>query len=97
MQLIFSSLSLVYKGSRLLFNIIIYLQAYKRLPEFSGYRGRVYPGHSKPRYPIPEPRIESAKFLVSLEWNQHGFRKAKNSNHIMPPQIIIVEPVSNLE
>ena len=86
---ILTSLSLFDIGSRLLFNIIIFLEAYKRLPEFSGYKGKVYPGQLKPRYLIPEPRI--------LEWNQHGFRETENNGHLMPPQIIIVEPVPNSE
>ena len=88
----------IFKGSRLLFNIIIYLKAYERLPEFSGLIGKVFPGQLKPRYPIPEPRIETQRCpVVSLEWNQNGFREAESNGHLnmMPLQIIIVEPVSN--
>ena len=88
-----SYMSFIYKGSRLLFNIIIYLQAYKRLPEFSGLMGNVYPGQLKPRFSIPEPRIKSP---VSLEWKQiqNEFMEEKD-NGLMPSQIIMVKQVSN--
>ena len=87
----------IFKGSRLLFNIIIYLKAYERLPEFSGLIGKVFPGQLKPRYPIPEPRIQTLRRpVVSLERNKNGLREVENNGHLnhVPLQIIIVEPVS---
>ena len=70
---------------------------YNRLPEFSGFIGKVFPGQLKPRYQIPEPRIQTLRSpVVSLvEWNQNRFRETENNGHLnlMPPQIIVVEPV----
>ena len=51
----------IFPGSRLLFNSIIFLEATKKLPEFSGLMGKVYPGQLKPRYQIPEPRNQLMK------------------------------------
>ena len=82
-----------YIGSRLLFNIIIYLKAYRRLPEFSGLRGKVYPGQLKPRQPIPEPRIPSGGSQFSHKWDLNGFSGTENNGHLIPPEIILVEPV----
>ena len=84
-------------GSRLFFNIIIYLKASKRLPEFGGLKGNVYPGQLKPRFPIPEPRRQSIKNPFSLEWNQKGFSATEINVHVKPTRIILVEPVSELE
>ena len=60
------------------------LKASKRLPEFSGLMGKVYPGQLKPRYQIPEPRIDL---------NQNGFKGKDNNGRLMPPKIIVVKPV----
>ena len=70
-------------GSRLLFNIIIFLRASKRLPEFSGLMGKVYPGQLKPRHQIPEPRNRLIK-----KSDDYRFRGAGNNLHL-----IFVKPV----
>ena len=72
------------EGTQLLFNIIIFLKASKRLPEFSGLKGKVYPGQLKPRYQVPQPRID---------FNQNGLMEKDNNVYLMPPEIIIVKPV----
>ena len=59
--------------------------------------GKVYPGQIKPRFAIPEPRIQSLKNPFSLEGYQKRFRETETNDHIMPPKIIIVEPVLDLE
>ena len=66
------------------------MNAYKTLPEFSGLRGKVYPGQLKPQYPLPEPRIQSTKNPFFLE--RKGMGKYDNGR-LMPPKIIMVEPV----
>ena len=70
-------------GSRLLFNIIIFFRASKRLPEFSGLMGKVFPGQLKPRYQIPEPMQESNRFCRTV-----------NNGHPMPLRIN-VKPAKN--
>ena len=69
-------------GSRLLFNIIIFLRAFKRLPEFNGLIGRVYPGQLEPRHQIPEPR------RLMKKSDDYRFRGAGNNVHL-----IFVKPV----
>ena len=66
------------------------MNVYKRLPELSGLRGKVYPGQLKPQYPLPEPRIQSMKNQFFLE--RKGMKKNDNG-HLMPPKIIMVEPI----
>ena len=71
-------------GSRLLFNIIIFFRASKRLPEFSGLMGKVFPGQLKPRYQIPEPMQEPNHFRrtinialpMTLRINVKSFKKS---------------------
>ena len=43
-------------GLRLVFNMIILVVAGRRLPEFSGYRGRRFPGQQPPAPPRIAPR-----------------------------------------
>ena len=63
------------------------MSAYKRLPEFSGLIGKVYPGQLKPRHHIPEPRIQFMKKLYD-----DGFRGTGSDGLLMPP-LINVKPV----
>ena len=45
------------KGTRLICNVIIFLVASQRLPEFQGYKGRAYPGQPAPCHQLmPVPR-----------------------------------------
>ena len=60
-------------GLRLVFNIIILVVAGQRLPEFSGYRGRRFPGQQPPAPPRIAPRrLELpptfAQDQVSCDW-----------------------------
>ena len=71
------------------------MKAYRRLPEFSGLRGKVYPGQLKPRQPIPEPRIPLVGNQFSLKWNLYGFSGTENNDHLIPPKIILVKPKSD--
>ena len=70
------------------------MRASKTLPEFSGFKGRVYPGQLKPRCQKPEPRIQLSK--LPNEWKQNRFIRTENKHpesDIMPLQLIFVKPV----
>ena len=76
----------MFVGTRLLFNIIIFFRASKRLPEFSGLMGKVYPGQLKLSNQIPEPRIPLIKKSCNNEyWG------TDNNDQMMTPKIIIVK------
>ena len=78
--------SFFFVGSRLFFNIVIFLRASKRLPEFNGLMGKVYPGQLKPSNQIPEPRIQ----LIKKSFD-NGFWRTDHKDQMMPPKIIIVK------
>ena len=62
-------------GFRFLFNIIILNTAAKRLPEFSGYKGRRFPGQMPPPPPIIQPRrMELPPNLVD-DWKNIGSKR----------------------
>ena len=52
-------------GTRLACNVVIYLTASARLPEFKGYQPRTFPGQPSPRTLPPQPRRPS--YLASSE------------------------------
>ena len=64
-------------GCRLLFNVLIFLRASKTLPEFSGFKGRVYPGQIKPRYQKPEPRRVLYPEDLHNDWKKIGSKRTK--------------------
>ena len=51
--------NLFIQGIRFLFGMKIYFDAKSRLQEFSGFRGRRYPGQECPRPPFIEPRRQT--------------------------------------
>ena len=58
-----------------MFNIIILSTAAKRLPEFSGYKGRRFPGQMPPPPPIIQPRrMELPPNLVD-DWKNIGSKR----------------------
>ena len=58
-----------------MFNIIILNTAAKRLPEFSGYKGRRFPGQMPPPPPIIQPRrMELPPNLVD-DWKNIGSKR----------------------
>ena len=57
-------------GTRLLCNVVIFLSASKRLPEFQGYMEKTFPGQPKPRRVVPHPRRESLKSDLEIEWKK---------------------------
>ena len=54
----------------------IYFDAKSRLQEFSGFRGRRYPGQECPRPPFIEPRRPSLPPDFSNEWSRIGSRRS---------------------
>ena len=59
-------------GTRLLCNVVIFLSASKRLPEFQGYMEKTFPGQPKPRRVVPHPRRESLKSDLKIEWKKRA-------------------------
>ena len=62
---------------RLLFNIIILSTAIKKLPEFSGYKGRRYPGQLPPPPPVIQPRRMELPPNFVEEWKNIGSRRTE--------------------
>ena len=54
-------------GTRLLCNVVIYLSALKRLPEFQGYLANRFPGQPKPIRPVLLPRRQFLKSYLETE------------------------------
>ena len=53
------------------------MRASKTLPEFSGFKGRVYPGQIKPRYQKPEPRRVLYPEDLHNDWKKIGSKRTK--------------------
>ena len=69
------------------------MRASRILPEFSGFKGRAYPGQLKPQYQNPKPRVQLSK--CSLERTQNGFKRSDDinpGNERKPRQLIFVKP-----
>ena len=62
-------------GFRFLFNIIILNTAAKRLPEFSGYKGRRFPGQMPPPPPIIQPRRMELPPNFVDDWKNIGSKR----------------------
>ena len=60
--------------------------AAKRLPEFSGYRGRVFPGQPRPRSQMPEPKRMRISPTFSVEWKQIGSTRFEDLGLPAPPR-----------
>ena len=64
------------KGTRLICNIIIFLVASQRLPEFQGYKGRAYPGQPAPCHQLmPVPRRMSLPPEALSDWKKIGSKR----------------------
>ena len=69
-------LNFILTGLRLVFNVIIFISASRRLLEFRGYRGRRYPG----QLPPPPPTIRPRRLVCSQagdEWKKIGSRRTE--------------------
>ena len=73
-------LLLLYKSSsvtRLCCNSVIFLVAYKTLPQFQGYKSKTYPGTFKERTQIIEPRRIVPPPNFGSDWKKIGSRRTK--------------------
>ena len=66
-----------YSFSRLFLNVIIYVVAKLRLPEFSGFEGKIFPGQPTPYPFIPVPRRMDLPPSFPSEWKQIGSKRTK--------------------
>ena len=57
---------------RLFWNLIIYTMAMTHWPEFTGLRGRRYPGQEEPRTPDIQPRRMKLPPTFASEWRNIG-------------------------
>ena len=79
-----------------MFNLVILVVAGRRLPEFSGYRGRRFPGQQPPAPPRIAPRRLQLPptFAQDEEWRRIGSRRNKFLDLGMPrfgaPRRIVV-------
>ena len=64
----------MYIGVRLVGNLIIYLAATWNWPEFTGLRGRRFPGQEEPRTPDIQPRRIKLPPTFASEWRNIGSR-----------------------
>ena len=62
----------MYLGVRLVGNLIIYLAATWNWPEFTGLRGRRFPGQEEPRTPDIQPRRIKLPPTFASEWRNIG-------------------------
>ena len=62
----------MYTGVRLVGNLLIYLAATWNWPEFTGLRGRRYPGQEEPRTPDIQPRRMKLPPTFASEWRNIG-------------------------
>ena len=63
--------------TRLCCNSVIFLVAYKMLPQFQGYRSKTYPGIFKERTQMIEPRRTVPPPNFESVWKKIGSRRTK--------------------
>ena len=68
---------IVYSVTRLCCNSVIFLVAYKTLPQFQGYRSKNYPGICKERIQMIEPRRMVLPPSFGSDWKKIGSRRTK--------------------
>ena len=61
----------------------IYCDAMRRLPEFAGLKGRVYPGQEPPPQPCITPRRPDLPQGFSNDWKKIGSKRHKQTVTIM--------------
>ena len=60
-----------------MFNTIILITAFRRLPEFQGFRGKQYPGQLPPRPLIVQPRRMKLPPTFGDEWKNIGSKRSE--------------------
>ena len=79
---------------RLILNVIVLISAWKRLPEFAGYKGKRYPGTLPPPRRATEPRRMRLPSTFSSEWKRIRSRRNKHGKEVVHvPRTIFVLPV----
>ena len=73
-----------FTGVRLLWNLIIYTMATAHWPEFSGLRGRRFPGQEEPRAQVIQPRRMALPPTFGSEWKNIGSRNKSFQDLGMP-------------
>ena len=61
------------------FNMKVYYDAMKRLPEFTGLRGRAFPGKEPPLKPVILPRRPDLPLGFSNDWKKIGSRRHRQT------------------
>ena len=73
-----------FTGVRLLWNLIIYSMAMAHWPEFSGLRGRRFPGQEEPHAQVIQPRRMALPPTFGSEWKNIGSRNKSFQDLGMP-------------
>ena len=68
-----------YQGLKMFFNMKVYYDAMKRLPEFTGLRGRAFPGKEPPLQPVIIPRRPDLPLGFSNDWKKIGSRRHRQT------------------
>ena len=77
--------------------MMVLISAWKRLPEFAGYKGKLYPGTLPPRQQTVEPRRMDLPPTFNTEWKRLKSRRNRNGKEVEHmPRIIMVLPVNCL-
>ena len=63
--------------TRIICYTFIFVSAYRRLPEFRGYRPVSYPGTVSPRKPTIAPRKMNLPPSFASDWKKIGSKKTK--------------------
>ena len=74
---------LKYQGLRMFVNMKIHYDAMRRLPEFSGLRGKVFPGQEPPPQPVIIPRRPDLPLGFSNDWKNIGSRRPRHTVTIL--------------
>ena len=72
-------MALKYQGLKMFFNMKVYYDAMKRLPEFAGLRGRAFPGKEPPLQPVILPRRPDLPLGFSDDWKKIGSRRQRQT------------------
>ena len=69
----------MFSGLRTIFNLKVYFDARRRLPEFTGLQGRRYPGQLAPRPYIVTPRRPDLPPEHRDDWRRIGYKRRANT------------------
>ena len=76
---------LIISGLRTIFNLKVYFDARRRLPEFTGLQGRRYPGQLAPRTYIVTPRRPDLPEEHREDWRRIGSKRANTITITVSP------------